>query len=304
MQNFCMAFLFLVENLLMKNLTIACIALLTAIGSAWITSNQIILKTEEMRIKPSNGALLHAMSCGYGGFGATLFWVSAIIDFAGKLFNETKGESIPGKVFVVTSLDTVWKYPHEFAGLGLQTSGNEPDSIGIYIMSRGLNRFPDDGRFAILYSQMLQECSWIDSSTRVDSAIKVLLPLVNSNAKVPEYGRTLAFTLLVKRGKIDEAISRLATIYQGTQDPLLQYLFQKKIGDLLARGGVHFQRDSITFVSGIGLMLKADSSQAASAKDLLIRLVQPETKDAALLEARHLARQFRSFQAAQLGTQQ
>ncbi len=240
---------------------------------------------------------------GYGGFLSAIFWVGSIFEYSKVLFD---GESPNRMEFYFGSacdLDTNWAYSRLLTGwVFLDTKGIDP-LTAIPFLEDGAKRFPGMWKFRITWAQALID-NIDDSLLANDSAAKVLLPLSVSNTSVPEYARNLAFTLMHKNGKPDQSMDILVQSYLQVPDPLVRHQFQRKIGDLLWRNKVFLGADSSAFVGGIGSMLDADPVQAGAAKALLIRLVQPETKDAALLEARHLARQFRSFQAAQIGAPQ
>lgn len=244
------------------------------------------------------------LSAGYGGFLSSLEWVRAIATYAGVLFDGDAPEKMPLLFRRPCDLDTNWAYPRLIGALALVQMKGVPPAEAFPFLEDGARRFPDNWQFRVFWAMNLMSVTNLDSTVARDSAAKVLLPLsVGGGKKIPQYARNLAFTLLHRSGKPDQAMEILIQTYRQVPDPLVRYQFQRKIGDLLWRNGVSLGHDSTLFIGGIGSMLNADPVQLGAAKALLVRLVQPETKDAALQEARHLARQFRAYQAAQLGTQ-
>ncbi len=238
------------------------------------------------------------MLSGYASFGAALVWVKGIFLYAEYLFEEKDCARVVPYLKMAIDWDPDWENLFFFAGLALQDGTQKGLLNATSFLTKGVERFPENWRLRIFLAILYQE-----RSVSKDSIISVLQPLVVGKAEIPSYARLLYFSVLDDSIGARAGLEKLAESYRAVSEPLIQVQFQRKIGDLLWRNDVLLGSDSSAFVGGIGSMLDADSSQAASAKDLLIRLVQPETKDVALQEARHLARQFRSYQAAQLGTQ-
>lgn len=244
----------------------------------------------------SNFPNIQYFALGYNGLLSSTTWVGCIYLYADILFNAASAKELPAHVQMVSNLDSNWLYPYEFAGVVFDGSPEE-SRVAREMLEKAIRVFPNEWRLRVYLAMQMQK-----QGVAVDSIVRVLenLPYIGEK---PAFLNTLMFTLLAKSGESSNAMLRLSMVYQTIRDPFVRLQFQSKIGDLLRRNDVLLGSDSSAFVEGVGSMLDADSSQAASAKDLLIRLVQPETKDAALQEARHLARQFRSYQAAQLGTQ-
>lgn len=236
---------------------------------------------------------------GYSSFGAAIAWVKGIFLYAEFLFEKKENARVVPYLKMVTDWDPDWENPFFFAGLALQDGTEQGSLSATSFLVEGIERFPRNWRFRIFLAMLYQE-----RKVSKDSIIAVLQPLVVDTSEIPSYARLLYFSILDDSIGTRAGLEKLAESYQVISEPLIQVQFQRKIGDLLWRNDVLLGADSSAFVGGIGSMLDADPVQAGAAKALLIRLVQPEAKDAALIEARHLARQFRSFQAAQLGTQQ
>lgn len=225
-----------------------------------------------------------------------------MFEYADIIFEAGSSERLPSMLRQATDLDTLWYQP------GLMASWMIPDLPGfsekdaIPFLSTGAHRFPQRWQFRLTWAQYILKSSDLDPELARDSAYRVLLPLTSLSDSVPAYARNLAFTLLNKNGRPSEAVDILVQTYEQIPDNLIRYQFQRKIGDLLWRNQVVLGSDSAAFMGAIGSMLNASPIQAAAAKELLIRMVQPETKDAAVLEARQLALQFREYQSAQLGS--
>lgn len=242
---------------------------------------------------------------GYSGFAASIAWVELLQSFADLVLDGRPIVQLAGKAKLVTTLDPKWSYPFEFSGLMLSDSNGRSSRAAVKILEDGILQHPSDWRMRVYLVHALQNGDFgMDKPALLDSCAKVLLPVTMDSSDVPKYVRTLAFTMIQASGNPDKAMDALISTYLTTQDPLVQFQLRSKFGDLLSKEGVSLGVDSLNFISALGALFDSDSQQVSLAQSLLIRLVQPETKDAALLEARHLARQFRAFQAAQLGTQQ
>lgn len=242
---------------------------------------------------------IRELNAGYGSFLGSLVWVKSIFVYAGILFEGDDAKPLPVLLNWVCDFDTSWVYPRLMAGWAIPQLRGFAASDALPFLEDGAKRFPDQWQFRITWAQYTLESHEIDSSKARDSAASILLPLsVNSSNKVPEYARNLAFTLLHKSGKPDEAMSILLQTYEQIPDPLIRFQFQNKIADLLQRNEVRFgASDSTAFFQAIGGMLDSkDPSQIGMAKRLLVRLVQPDHKASALAEAHQLAEQFKVYQ--------
>ncbi len=163
----------------------------------------------------------------------------------------------------------------------------------------GAQRFPQEWKFRLTWAQYVLDARDLDSTTARDSAAKILLPLSTLDAKVPPYARDLAFTLLHKNGKPEEAMSLLLKTYEQVNDPLVRLQFRGKIGDLLQRNHVPLGSDSADFMDGIAALLESkDGADHAMAGNLLTDLVDTAHREAALVSARQLADQYKSYRSA------
>lgn len=239
---------------------------------------------------------------GYGSFVGSLLWVRAIFTYAEVIFSGRDQGELSSLFKQSYYADKQWETPL-LIGMWALSSLKRPDSSDlVWFMEEGSEAFPKNWKFRVAWAVYIQECNCVPELIVKDSVAKILIPLSASRfGEIPQYARNLAFTLLHKSGKPDQAMQILVQTLEQIPDPLIRHQYQRKIGDLLWRNQVSLGADSTAFLGGIGGMLNADSVQAGAAKQLLIRMVQPETKDAAVLEARHLAQQFRDFQSAQFG---
>jgi len=241
---------------------------------------------------------------GYSGFVASIAWVELLQSFADLVLDGKPIVQLAGKVRLVTTLDPKWSYPFEFAGLMLSDSNGRSSHAAVKILEAGILQHPLDWRMRVYLVHALQDGDFrMKKTVLFDSCAKVLLPITSGSANAPQYARTLAFTMIQASGNSVKAMDALVSTYLTTPDPLVRFQLRSKFGDILKKEGALLGSDSLSFVSAIGQMLDSDEQQSQIINSLLIRLVQPETKDVALQEARQLARQFRAYQAAQLGTQ-
>lgn len=239
---------------------------------------------------------------GYSGFVASIAWVELLQSFADLVLDGKPIVQLATKAKLVTTLDPKWSYPYEFAGLMLSDSNGRSSRAAVKILEDGILQHPADWRMRVYLAHALQNGDFgLEQSVLLDSCAKVLLPVTSESNNAPKYARTLAFTMMQASGNPSKAMDALASTYLTAKDPLVRVQLRAKFGDVLSRERVSLGPDSLSFISAIGQLLDSDLQQAQMIKSLLIRLVQPETKDAALQEARHLARQFRAYQAAQAG---
>lgn len=273
----------------------ACILILPFPTRKDIANNNFLSFVDQRRVLPQE------FGGGFGGFFSSLFWVESIFELAEVIVDDSAGTHLPFLLHQTCELDTLWAYPRLASAWIISEIPGYSNRDALPFLEDGATRFPDEPRFRLTWAMYVLGAMDLDTATAYDSAVKVLLPLSKLNHSIPEYARVLAFTLLQKSGKAEHALDALVQTYHQAPDPLIRSQFVRKIGDLLLRNKVSLDSDSAAFLGGIGSMLNAGPIQAAAAKDLLIRMVQPETKDAAVLEARQLAQQFREYQSTQLG---
>lgn len=236
-------------------------------------------------------------TAGYSSALSSILWVRFVFSFAESLFDIKDPRPLVGLAKAVAALDTNWSYPRLVAAWILPQFRQIPAHASIDLLRDGATRFPKEWRFRTTWAQYVLDTPDLDSISAFDSAANILLPLSRIDADIPEYARDLAFTLLHKSGKPDEAISILIQTYAQIPDPLIRYQFQNKIGDLLRRNEVSLASDSTAFIQAIAGMLDSqEASQIGMAKQILVRLVQPEHKERALAEAHQLAEQFKVYQ--------
>lgn len=239
---------------------------------------------------------------GYEGFFSSVVWVKGLFEYSDFLF-EKGNDRFASSIQKAISLDTLWAAPQEFAVFVFPSASPKSRSVSADIISDAIRRFPKKWQYRLMLSQLvIEEVKPIERA--YDSAGKIMYEIAASSDSVPDYVRGLAFTYMNNQGDPSRAISVLSQVYAQVEQPYAKFQLRQKLGNLLMRNRVILNDDSLDFVNGVTSLLDSDSSQASFAKDLLIRLVQPETKHAALLEARHLARQFRAYQAAQVGVSQ
>lgn len=249
----------------------------------------------EVRFEP---ALALYGTAGYGGLLSSVSWVELIFDYAGVIFDGKPGTGLPHRFEFVSALDTNWAYPSIIAGWTLTDIQGVKPTVVFPFLEQGARRFPAHWEFRITWAQCLLTISGLDSATAYDSAAKILMPLSKLQDSIPEYARHLAFTLLHKSGKPQEAMDILVQTYRQVPDPLIRIQFRNKIADLLQRNQVLWKGDdSAAFFQAMGGMLESDEvSQIEAARSLLVRLVQPEHQVQAMAEAHDLAEQFKAYQ--------
>ena len=252
---------------------------------------------------PPNGANSSAavryLSAGFGSWMGCLLWVETIFSYAGVLFEENGPQKLPVLFELTDDLDTNWSYPRLIAGWAIPQLKGFGVINAVPFLEDGARRFPEQWRFRITWAQYVLDARDLDSSKARDSAARILLPLSTVDANVPQYARNLAFTLLHKNGRPEEAMSLLLQTYEQVPDPMVRLQFRYKIGDLLYRNDVPLGADSADFMGGIGSLLESkDAADHAIAGRILTGLVDTTNREAALAPAHQLAGQYRSYRLA------
>ena len=211
-------------------------------------------------------ALLRAVSLGQGGLLSSIFWVSSIFQYADQLLDQEFQPHLTRNLQVVVALDTLWQYPYEFAGLALEGKNHGPHPGGLEILEQGVKRFPHKGRLAILYAQLLLGADWIDSAARLDSAKKVVLPLMRSDVEAPQFARTLALSLIDKSEGGMSALRQMLFLWDSERDPMIRYAFAQKlpkyVGDATGLKG-----DSLTLACE-GMRRVLESGEPGAGREL------------------------------------
>jgi len=242
---------------------------------------------------------LEKFSAGYGAFGSSIFWVESIFAYAGVLFDADSSRELPTLFLATADLDTTWAYPRLIAAWAIPQLKGFTTRDALPFLEDGARRFPKEWQFRLTWAQYVLDAHDIDSTTSRDSAAKILLPLSTLDAKIPPYARDLAFTLLHKSGKPEEAMSLLLKTYEQVNDPLVRLQFRSKIGDLLLRNQVPLASDSADFMDGIAALLESkNAADHAMANHLLTDLVDTSKRESALAMARQLAGQYKSYRSA------
>ena len=240
-----------------------------------------------------------AMTAGYGSFIGAAAWVETIFAYAGVLFEGDAPAPVVAGFTLTSELDTSWSHPRLIAAWAIPQLKGFSSRDALPFLEDGARRFPHEWKFRLTWAEYVLDAHDIDSSVALDSAAKILLPLSISDARVPQYARDLAFMLLHKSGKPEEALSLLLETYEQVNDPLVRLQFRNKIGDLLQRNHVPLGSDSADFMGGIAALLESkDGGDRAVADHLLTDLVDTAHRDAALVSARQLAGQYKSYRSA------
>jgi len=236
---------------------------------------------------------------GFGPFVSAICWIQTIFCYSGVLFDEEPYQPLVVRFQSTIFSDTLWEHPRLIAAWALPEIKGVPKNEVLTFLQEGTNRFPREWRFRLTWAEYVLDAHDLDSTVALDSAAKILLPLSTIDAKVPQYARDLAFTLLHKSGKPEEAMSLLLKTYEEVNDPLVRLQFRGKIGDLLLRNHVPLGSDSADFMDGIAALLETkDPADHALADHLLTDLVDTSKRESALASARRLADQYKSFRTA------
>lgn len=231
-------------------------------------------------------------------FGASIVWVATVLHFADCLLEGADPRFLADLIEITTELDPKWAYPCEFAGVAITDAKGKPNERTVRILEKAIGRFPDNWLLRIYLVSALRDGAFgLTETVIADSSAKVLLPISAGRMKAPDYARTLAFTLLQKSGRPDEAMRQLLAMYRSVDDPLLQVRYQDKMAKLLHGALPRIGTDSVEFPRLAGAMLKSgDGGQVALASSVLVALASDSTDARALAVARDLVGQYRSFQ--------
>jgi hypothetical protein len=260
-----------------------------------VASGMKVSRLEAVRVPDSSAfpdpKILGAFSAGYGGSAASSMWIEVVMDYADILFDNKSMATFPAEIEAVTVLDPRWQYPFEFAGLVLDDAIPAHHADAVRLLGQGVADFPDSWRLRVYLAMILEK----SQGATPDSLAKILLP-VATDAKAPEYARMLAFTVLHKGGRPEEAMDLLIQTYRQLPDPLVRLQFRGKIGDLLDRNSVQLGADREAFLEAVGALLVSDNPvERVVAQRVLVGLVDPSRRETSIASARELASQYRTF---------
>jgi hypothetical protein len=262
------------------------------------TKPATILQTR-FELSPGMRSAIRSFTLGHGATAGSVAWVQSIFSYAGVLFENDDPKEVLASFQISTDLDTLWVYPRLIASWALPQMRGFSTSTALPFLEDGALRFPDQWQFRITWAQYVLDARDLDSTVARDSAAKILLPLSTVDAQVPQYARNLAFTLMHKNGRPEEAMSLLLQTYEQVPDPMVRLQFRDKIGDLLQRNQIPLGADSADFMGGIGSLLESkDAADRGMAGRILTSLVDTGRGAQALMAARQLASQFRSYRVA------
>lgn len=252
---------------------------------------------------PSTSTLMphrQSLSAGFGGLFSSLSWIETIFAYSQIIVDEKPSPILPFYIQRTVALDTMWSHPRLIGSLIIPELPGHSNADAIPLLKDGAIRFPDNPQFRIIWAQYILESISLDSNSRADSAAHVLFPLATSSSKVPEYARTLAFTLLHRSGRPEESMTLLLKTYESVPDPIMKLQFHKKIFELLKKSNISLGTDSANFSNAIGYLLDSkNASDRNQAQSLLVCMMDSTLKDRASQDARSLARQFESFKNSQ-----
>ncbi|MBK8802533.1 MAG: hypothetical protein IPN71_10870 [Fibrobacteres bacterium] len=232
---------------------------------------------------------------GLGGLVGAITWIRAIQEYAEIIFMGAEPTALPGYFFLASQSDTLWHQPSLIAAWAIPQLKGYNNADAEPFLRVAANRFPSKWQFRITWATYALE-NPTDSIRARDSAAAILLPLTRLNDSIPDYARNLAFTLLHKNGRPEEAMSLLLETYQQVPDPLVRHQFRVKIMDLLHRNQVSLGTDSVDFQEGLAQMLEAkEDASRKSAHRLLVDLVDTTRRVQALPFARNLAQQYADY---------
>jgi len=232
-------------------------------------------------------------------FGASIVWVATVLHFADCLLEGADPRFMGDLIEIAMELDKRWAYPCEFGALTVTDLKGKPNDRTVRILEKGISRFPDNWNLRIYLVSALQDGHYgLTESVIADSCAKVLLPITTGKMKAPDYARTLAFTLIQKSGRPDEAMRQLLSMMRIVDDPLIQVRYQEKMGKLLRGSLGAIGSDSVEFPKVAGAMLKSrDAGQITLASQVLVALATDSTNPRAVAVARELVGQYRAFEA-------
>lgn len=235
---------------------------------------------------------------GQDGLGSSIAWVATVLHFADCMLEGADPSVLPDLIEIGTELDPRWEYPLEFGGVAVGDAKGKPTVRTVELLEKGIHRFPDNWNLRIYMVAALQDAQLgLTESVIADSCAKVLLPITTGRMESPEYARTLAFTLIQKSGRPDEAMRQLLSMMRMVDDPLLQVRYQEKMAKILHGSLARIGSDSLEFPRMAGAMIKSkDPQQVGLVSDLLIALAADSTNTRAIGAAKELLGQYRAYE--------
>jgi hypothetical protein len=173
-----------------------------------------------------------------GGLLTSTLWVSTIFEYAEN--NALATAEMEGLLNATIASDPLWVYPFEFGGLALHDANGFLNVRGIALLRNGIVRFPKAWKPRVYLSIGLSELGY-----PADAVATPLRGLERIENAIPDYVRTLAFTVLSKGGKGREAGEAFADALRDTPDPAIEDLLTKRLARELARQSAEGMNDSV-----------------------------------------------------------
>lgn len=217
---------------------------------------------------------------GYGGIVSSLAWVQAVFMYADMAFDGSRGAALPGMLSLVVSSDPTWEYPYEFAGLTLERPEGGISDAGLDILERGVFHRPASWRIRLYLAMALQERG------RKSEASKVMKDLVVTDARIPQFVRELAVSLVNDADGPKLTGSIILTKLRSSKDPLIVESLREKLESILSQTS---SVDSVLLHHALGVLTSglhlADQEEAESISALLQGVLEGDSVSIRTMEA-------------------
>ncbi len=238
---------------------------------------------------------------GLQGLGTSIAWSRTILYFADIVLSNEDPRYLTTLIRTVNALDPRWSYPYEFGGLVITDRKGKPTEEALNVLRDGIRQHPDNWLLRIYYVNAMQNGNIeLSEQARLDSCVKILLPLSTGRIKAPEYAKFFAFTLLQKGGRPEEAMRKLFQFHRTVQDPLLQMRFEDRMMELIAPALTELGTTPQEFKAALSPLWSSPEEKDQQFSGGLLVALTGQTQHAEALQAAHgLLSQYRAFMAKQ-----
>lgn len=211
--------------------------ILILIGLVAVTSSVSIRPTpdrahlNDSRLIPDTSAVRVVRNLD-AGILPSILWVQSIFEYAAVSFDHEDGRYLPLLLDATIAADPLWPYPFEFGAIVLSDSQGVATDQGIALLREGIRRFPGRWKLRVYLAMVLSERGFPP-----EMVAEPLLEVHKFGGTVPEYARTLAFTILSKAGKGREAGFAFADAIGSAQDPAVRDMLVRRLARQITKDG-------------------------------------------------------------------
>lgn len=210
-----------------------------------------------------NSKYVKTMSLGHSESVASLFWISALIEYGGSLFGEGEFKWFSSYGNITTSLDSLMFMPYYF----IAATANQKDSTIIELLDRGIRVFPEHWQLGLYYSSFLtnQYGDYPKAATIMEQYLSL--------DSLPEYVKRIPRSLRMRQKPRSEASLLLLSDYLDPKNTGFRKGIEKQLISIL---DIAESRDSVMLSN----LLSATALGKIAPQDAYFQILQLPKKEA------------------------